>query len=116
MAWAPTLPAPVLINGLNHIPPPSVETFETEFAGILPEGQSLPSSWEVTRFYDFSPNANESVQRVLLIHGVGTSSIGMAPLALRFKGKGSHVVIYDLWGHGLSFTLLTAHVPALFHI
>jgi pimeloyl-ACP methyl ester carboxylesterase len=116
MAWAPTLPVPLLIDGLNHIPPPSISAFEAEFAGILPEGTSIPSAWGSTRFYDFSPDANNSARRVLLVHGVGTSSIGMAPLALRLKATGSHVVIYDLWGHGLSSTPLTAHVPALFHI
>jgi len=115
MAWAPALPAPITINGLNHIPPPSVEAFETKFAGILPEGYSLPSSWGVTRLYDFSPDADQSIRRVLLVHGVGTSCIGMAPLALRLKAAGSHVVIFDLWGHGLSSTPLTAHVPAIFH-
>lgn len=115
MAWAPTLPSQAFINGLNHIPPPSVEAFETEFAGILPEGKSLPSSWGVTRFYDFSPDAEDSMRRVLIIHGIGTSAIGMAPLALRLKASGSHVVIYDLWGHGLSSTPLTPHVPAIFH-
>ncbi|KAE9378149.1 alpha/beta-hydrolase [Stipitochalara longipes BDJ] len=83
MAWAPTLPLPVIIDGLNHIPPTL-------------KGHSLPSSCGVTRFYDFSPNAEEPVRRVLLIHGVGTSCIGMAPLALRLKA--------------------TAHVPAIFHI
>jgi pimeloyl-ACP methyl ester carboxylesterase len=40
----------------------------------------------------------------------------MAPLALRLKETGSHVVIYDLWGHSLSPTPLTAYVPAIFHI
>jgi len=115
MAWESTLPVPVIINGRNHIPPPSVEAFETEFAGILPEGNNLPSSWGVTIFYDFSPDAKESARRVLLIHGVGTSGIGMAPLALRLKETGNHV-IYDLWGYGLSSTPLTAHVPAIFHI
>jgi pimeloyl-ACP methyl ester carboxylesterase len=102
MAWTPTLPTPLLINGLNHIPPPSVEAFEIEFAGILPEGKSPPASWGVTRLYDFSPDADDSVRRVLLIYGAGTSSVGMAPLALRLKPSGSHVVIFDLWGHGLS--------------
>jgi pimeloyl-ACP methyl ester carboxylesterase len=115
MAWAPTLPSQTFINGLNHIPPPSVEAFESEFAGILPEGTSLPSCWGVTRFYDFSPDATASARRVLLIHGIGTSAIGIAPLALRLKATGSHVVIYDLWGHGLSSTPITPHVPAIFH-
>jgi pimeloyl-ACP methyl ester carboxylesterase len=115
MSSAPTLPLPLLINGINRIPPPSVTVFQIEFAGILPEGKTIPSSWGVTCFYDFSPNASSSTRRVILVHGIGTSCIGMAPLALRLKATGSLVVIYDLWGHGLSSTPLTAHVPAIFH-
>ena len=39
----------------------------------------------------------------------------MAPLAFKLAAAGSRVVIYDLWGHGLSSTPLETHTPALFH-
>jgi len=108
------LPHPLLINGLNHILPPPSEEFEKEFAGILPEGKSIPSSWGVTRYYEFKPSSTPQ-SKVLLIHGGGTSAIGMAPLALKLSAAGNTVIAYDLWGHGGSSTPLTPHIPAILH-
>jgi pimeloyl-ACP methyl ester carboxylesterase len=105
----------MLLNGLNHIPPPSVAEFDSVFGGYLPQGASLPSSWGLTRYYDFAPNAPPSARRVVLLHGGGTCAIGMAPLAFKLTEAGNHVVIYDLWGHGLSSTPLEPHTPALMH-
>ncbi|KUJ11916.1 alpha/beta-hydrolase [Mollisia scopiformis] len=114
---APTLPHPYLINGLNHIPPPPVSSFDSQFsfAGLLPAGTSLPSSWGTTRYYDFSPAAPPTSRRVLIVHGGGTCAIGVAPFARLLTDAGNHVVIYDLWGHGLSSTPLETHSPALMH-
>ena len=39
----------------------------------------------------------------------------MAPLAFELTEAGNHVVIYDLWGHGLSSTPLETHTAALLH-
>ena len=39
----------------------------------------------------------------------------MAPLAFKLTAAGNHVVIYDLWGHGVSSTPLETHAPALMH-
>ena len=110
-----TLLHPVIIDGLSYIPPASAKDFEEEFAGILPPGRSISSSWGTTHYYDFSPNAPASARRVLLIHGIGTPAIGLAPLALALTKSGVHVVTYDLWGHGNSSTPLQAHSPALMH-
>ena len=111
----PALPHPITINGLSYIPPPLATGFEEKFAGVLPPGRSIPSSWGVTHYYDFSPDAPASARRVLLIHGIGTPAIGMAPLARALTDDGVHVVTYDLWGHGNSSTPLQAHSPALMH-
>jgi pimeloyl-ACP methyl ester carboxylesterase len=110
-----SLPHPLIIDGLSYLPPPSAKAFEEEFAGILPPGKDIKSSWGVTHYYDFSPEASHGARRVLLIHGVGTSAIGMAPLARRLTASGSHVITYDLWGHGNSSTPLEAHTAALMH-
>lgn len=110
-----SLPHSVAINGLSYIPAPSAKAFEEEFAGILPPGKDIQSSWGTTYYYNFNPEASPEARRVLLLHGVGTSSIGMAPLAHRLTASGSHVVTYDLWGHGNSSTPLQAHTAALFH-
>lgn len=112
---AHALPHPFLIHRLNHIPPPPAENFDAEFGGLLPEGKSLPSSWGVTRFYDFNPDADAAARKVVLVHGGGTSAIGMAPLGLQLTKAGSRVIAYDLWGHGNSSTPLEAHTPALLH-
>ncbi|KAF8851915.1 alpha/beta-hydrolase [Acephala macrosclerotiorum] len=113
----PTLPHPFLVNGLNHIPPPPVSSFDDlfSFSGLLPPGTSIPSSWGTTRYYDFAPDSPPSSRRVLLIHGGGTCAIGLAPLARLLTEAGNHVVAYDLWGHGLSSTPLETHAPALMH-
>ncbi|KAL3424570.1 valacyclovir hydrolase [Phlyctema vagabunda] len=113
----PTLPPPVVVNGLNHLPGPSAAAFDAEFAGILPPGDTIPSSWGSTRYYDFSPGPTATGQRrIILIHGAGTPAIGLAPLAYSLKAAGSnHVVIYDIWGHGCSSTPLATHTPALYH-
>jgi pimeloyl-ACP methyl ester carboxylesterase len=111
----PTLPHPLLINGKNHIPPPSISSFNSEFAGILPEGVSIPSSWGTTHYYDFSPSSPPTTRRVILLHGNGSGAISMAPLALALTAAGNHVVAYDMWGNGLSSSPLAPHTPALAH-
>ncbi|RAL67916.1 hypothetical protein DID88_008641 [Monilinia fructigena] len=110
-----SLPSPLLINGLSYIPPPSAKSFEEEFAGILPPGKSIQSSRGIIHYYDFTPNASPDAKRVLLIHGIGTCAIGMEPLAHRLTASGSHIITYDLWGHGNSSTPLEPHTPALMH-
>ncbi|KAF7934391.1 hypothetical protein EAE99_002843 [Botrytis elliptica] len=111
-----SLPPPFLINGLSYIPPPSAKAFEEEFAGILPPGKDIPSSRGTIHYYEFNPSASSNTKKVLLIHGIATSAIGIAPLARQLTALGSHVVIYDLWGHGNSSTPLEAHTPALMHL
>lgn len=114
---APTLPHPTFLNGLNHIPPPPVSSFDDKFSfsGLLPPGHSIPSSWGTTRYYDFSAPTPSS-RRVLIVHGGGTCAIGIAPIARILSSAGNHVVVYDLYGHGLSSSPLTAHTLALMHM
>ncbi|TVY55746.1 Uncharacterized protein LSUE1_G010271, partial [Lachnellula suecica] len=112
---APTLPHPPSENGLNYIPAPSPESFDAEFAGLLPPGTSIPSSWGSTRYYAFPPTSPATGRNLILIHGGGTPALGLAPLAHALAQKGGNVVAYDLWGHGCSTTPLAAHTPALYH-
>ncbi|TGO28946.1 hypothetical protein BPAE_0021g00710 [Botrytis paeoniae] len=111
-----SLPPPFLINGLSYILPPSAKAFEEAFTGILPPGKDIQSSRGITHYYDFHPSSSSNAKKVLLIHGIGTCAIGIAPLARQLTASGSHVVIYDLWGHGNSSTPLEAHTPALMHM
>jgi pimeloyl-ACP methyl ester carboxylesterase len=120
MAYSlPILPPQELVSGLGYIPSPSTEEFDAEFGGILPAGESITSAWGETRCYSFHSATTDSstpLQRIILLHGGGTPAIGLAALAKRLVANGNkHVVVYDLWSHGLSSTPLSAHTPALFH-
>lgn len=111
----PTLPSPVSQNGLNNIPPPSPELFDSEFGGLLPPGITIPSSWGLIRYYIFTPTSTPTGRNIILIHGGGTPALGLASLAHALASKGENVVAYDLWGHGCSSTPLAPQTSALFH-
>jgi len=119
----PVLPHLVRFNGQVSIPPPSSEAFDTVFGGVLPPAQILTSYWGITTYYLIQPShPNPSTfdppRHVVLVHGLGTPAIGLLPLAttLAASSTPTTVLIYDNWGHGLSSTPLTAHVPSLFHL
>ena len=118
----PALPQLFQLDGQVSIPHPPAEAFNTLFGGVLPPAQTVTSYWGVTTYYLTQPShANPSTsnppRRVVLIHGLGTPAIGLLPLAtlLAAASTPTTVLIYDNWGHGLSSTPLTAHVPGLFH-
>jgi len=52
-----------------------------------------------------------------MIHGLNTPALGMWPLAKEVQtlDPEAHIVLFDLWGHGLSSTPLQAHTPHIFH-
>jgi pimeloyl-ACP methyl ester carboxylesterase len=110
------------LDGQVSIPPPLAEDFNTLFGGVLPPAQTITSYWGVTAYYLIqpshpNPSTSDPPRRVVLIHGLGTPAIGLLPLAalLAAASTPTTVLIYDNWGHGLSSTPLTAHVPGLFH-
>ncbi|KAF1356341.1 Alpha/Beta hydrolase protein [Delphinella strobiligena] len=112
------LPRTVIHNGHNSIAAPTEAAFTHDFGTLLPPAQFLHSRWGITAFYDLPPKsqAGPVVQRTLFVHGVCTPALGMLPLAskLRAQNPNAHFVLLDLWGHGLSSTPLTPHVPTLF--
>ncbi|KAH8654934.1 Alpha/Beta hydrolase protein [Tricladium varicosporioides] len=119
---ASTLPHPFQLNGQVSIPPPPTEDFNALFGHVLPRAQTIISYWGATTYYLIqpshpSPSTTDPPRRVILIHGVGTPAIGLLPLAtlLAAASTPTTVLIYDNWGHGLSSTPLTPHVPGLFH-
>lgn len=118
----PALPRPVHVDGRVSIPPPSVEDFNNLFGGVLPEAQTVTSYWGITTFYLIkpahpNPSTSKPPRHVVLVHGGGTPAIGLLPLATILSNSDipTTVLIYDTWGHGLSSTPLSPHVPALFH-
>lgn len=115
------LPRPFIHNGRSSIAAPSESNFTSEFGTLFPPAQYLISRWGTTAYYSFPPQdhstSESTINRVLLVHGVSTPALGMLPLAkkLRSEYPNAHFVLFDLWGHGLSSTPLSPHVPALFH-
>ena len=95
---------------------PSYEDFLARFGNAFPKPQFLESDLGNTAVYDLEP-AKEAKRQVLLIHGINTPALGMLPLARELQALDSHahIVLFDLWGHGLSSTPLVAHTPQIFH-
>ena len=101
----------------NGIPAPSYESFTSRFGHALPKPQYLESDLGTTALYELPPPSGQSKRPVLIIHGLNTPALGMWPLAkeLQAMDEDAHIVLFDLWGHGLSSTPLVAHTPQIFH-
>ncbi|KAJ5173750.1 uncharacterized protein N7500_001681 [Penicillium coprophilum] len=104
---------------------PSEALFTSTFGNLLPKASYLETPNGRAAYYSLppasasasGPESGSSVQRVLFVHGVQTSAIGLQPLAttLSTRFPSAHCVLVDLWGHGLSDTPILAHTPELFH-
>ncbi|CEI62541.1 hypothetical protein FVEN_g5082 [Fusarium venenatum] len=97
---------------------PSEESFIQAFGALLPPAKFLQTAHGKVAYYETLPAASEQpIDRVLFIHGVQTPALGMLPLvrALEKSFPHAHLVLVDLWGHGLSDTPIRPHEPSLFH-
>ncbi|RSL51927.1 hypothetical protein CEP54_011145 [Fusarium duplospermum] len=100
---------------------PSEEAFTKTFGALLPPAKFLSTATGKAAYYELLPSSPRSdsitPSRVLLIHGVQTPALGMLPLAreLQTSFPNAHLVLVDLWGHGLSDTPIVPHEAALFH-
>ncbi|KAH7311312.1 Alpha/Beta hydrolase protein [Stachybotrys elegans] len=100
----------------KSIAPPSPEDFTARFGNAFPRPQLLKSDLGTTAVYDLPP-PGQSKRHVLIVHGLNTPAIGLWPLAkeLQALDPDVHIVLFDLWGHGLSSTPLVAHAQHIFH-
>jgi pimeloyl-ACP methyl ester carboxylesterase len=126
MPPTPTVPSQILINGSASIPPPSAEAFDKHFGGFLPERHTLITPVGQTTYYLYTTKAPRSLssntppRRAILMHGISTPCINYIPLithlleAPSLLNRPTEIVIFDLWGHGLSSTPLLPHTPSLF--
>ena len=97
---------------------PTHDIFTQNFGTAFPKPHYLTSDFGKTAVYDLPPPSTAATTRhVLLIHGAQTPGLGMLLLAraLQKLDPGTHIVLYDFWGHGLSSTPLAPHTPGLFH-
>lgn len=65
----------------------------------LPGSRDIETPFGVTRAYEFGP---ENGRKVLLVHGISTPCLAMAPLAKLLSDNGCRVCCYDLPGRGYS--------------
>lgn len=97
---------------------PTEAAFTDTFGALLPPAQILTTASEKAAYYEILPSSSApSPHRVLFVHGVQTPALGMLPLArtLQSSFPSAHLVLVDLWGHGLSDTPVVPHDPSLFH-
>ncbi|KAF3765444.1 alpha/beta-hydrolase, partial [Cryphonectria parasitica EP155] len=103
------------------------------FGSLLPQATYLTTPQGRAAYYDYppttstnttttapsssSPDHHAAPLRILMIHGIQTPALGLQPLAtdLRSRFPTAHIALLDLWGHGLTDTPLSPHVPSLFY-
>ncbi|EEA25531.1 hypothetical protein TMatcc_006239 [Talaromyces marneffei ATCC 18224] len=105
---------------------PSEAAFVETFGQLLPPASYLQTPIGRAAYYELLPPSSSAepgtcsdseISRVVLVHGVQTPALGLQPLASTLKSKfpNAHIVLIDLWGHGLTDTPIVAHDPSLFH-
>ncbi|KAJ5176625.1 uncharacterized protein N7482_002502 [Penicillium canariense] len=102
---------------------PSEADFVATFGQLLPPASFLQTSYGRAAYYELpvsslAPTDTPSpISRVVFVHGVQTSAIGIQPLASALSSRFPHAqcVLVDLWGHGLTDTPTVPYEPALFH-
>ncbi|KAF2180440.1 alpha/beta-hydrolase [Zopfia rhizophila CBS 207.26] len=103
------------------IPGPAEAAFTKAFGSLLPPAKFLNTANGKAAYYELLPSLpggnSDTPSRVLFIHGVQTPALGMLPLAraLQTSFPHAHLVLVDLWGHGLSDTPTVPHDAGLFH-
>lgn len=111
------LPRPINYRGYRFIAAPSHASFISRFGHAFPKPTILKSELGETALYDLEAPSGQPRRQVLVVHGANTPALGMLAFAkeLQALDPDIHVVLYDLWGHGLSSTPLVAHTPQIFH-
>lgn len=107
---------------IKVIAAPDEADFVATFRQLLPPASYLQTKYGKAAYYSISPTesastAPRSIERVLMVHGVQTCAVGLQPLAkaLSTRFPHAHIVLVDLWGHGLTDAPITPYTPALFH-
>jgi len=65
----------------------------------LPGARDVSTPYGSIRAYEFGPTSG---RKVLLVHGISTPCIALAPMAEKLAEKGCRVLMYDLFGRGYS--------------
>jgi pimeloyl-ACP methyl ester carboxylesterase len=105
-------------KNLTIINAPIRSQFTSAFGHAFPRPHFLSSELGTTALYNLPPPSPPSGKHILMIHGINTPALGMLPLAqqLQILDPSSHIVLFDLYGRGLSSTPVQAHTPHIFHL
>ena len=106
-------------HSTQSIAAPSLATFTAHFGIAYPTPTFVNSSLGSTAVYTLPAvpsNPTTPARKVLIIHGINTPALGMLSLAqqLQHAQPTAHIVLYDLWGHGLSDSPQLPHAAELF--
>ncbi|GAM84759.1 hypothetical protein ANO11243_027600 [Dothideomycetidae sp. 11243] len=100
-------------------PAPPEERFTTLFGHLLPPATYIHTPRGKIAYFSLPPPSPGSgtPDKVLILHGGQTPSLGLQPLAsaLQSRFPHAHIVLMDWWGHGLTDTPNTSHIPELFN-
>ncbi|EHK20792.1 uncharacterized protein TRIVIDRAFT_69484 [Trichoderma virens Gv29-8] len=108
---------------MQSISAPSESAFIAAFGHLMPQVSFLQTKYGRVAVYELLPSsplpadATGAISRVLFVHGIQTSAIGLLPLASALSSRFPYAkcVLVDLWGHGLTDTPFVAHDATLFH-
>lgn len=110
------LPRQTIWDSKQVIPAPREEVFTSSFGHAYPSPHLLDSGLGTMAVYDIQPPSGHAKRNVLVIHGVCTPAIGQLPLTKHLQAlhPDTHIVVFDLWGHGRSTTPLVPHTASIF--
>lgn len=126
MEASPSVPLGELPRGPSSLAGPSEASWREVFDKITPSTSYYRNALGTTAYYLLQgdqPAATakdeeqeQEREHFVFVHGICTPAVGMLPLARHVLSNrpSSSVLLYDLWGHGLSSTPNVPHTQAIF--
>ncbi|KAH6690443.1 Alpha/Beta hydrolase protein [Plectosphaerella plurivora] len=95
--WRKVIPSPMRAS-FPKVSPESLakQVYHPE---VLPGARDVRTPYGTIRVYEFG---NQNGPKVLMIHGISTPCITLAPLAESLASRGCRVMVLDLFGRGFS--------------
>ncbi|OJD36506.1 alpha beta hydrolase family [Diplodia corticola] len=95
------IPSPLTTLGLPALTADERRALPYPPDGLLPGARDVDSPYGSIRVYEWGP---EDGAKVLLVHGISTPCVALAGVAEELVRRGRRVLLFDLFGRGLSST------------
>ncbi|ROT37454.1 alpha/beta-hydrolase [Sodiomyces alkalinus F11] len=95
--WGRAIPSPLRAS-FPDVPPDAIKS-QVYHPDVLPGARDVTTPYGTIRVYEWG---NVNGPKVLLVHGISTPCITLAPLARALADKGCRVLTFDLFGRGFS--------------